>query len=66
MDIIHAGGASEKRKAKLRVAAKKRRYESIQRAAPKALNPYGSDESGSEDDAGPGASLLMHTRVVLI
>lgn len=54
---MHAGGTSEKRKARLRVAAKKRRHESIQRAAPKALNPYGSDESDSEGDAGPGAAL---------
>jgi hypothetical protein len=56
----HAGGSSEKRKTKLRIAAKKRRHEAIQRAAPKALNPYGSDESDVEDDAGPGAPLLLH------
>jgi hypothetical protein len=57
----HAGGLTEKRKAKLRMVAKKRRHEAIQRAAPKALNPYGSDESEVEDDAAPGAPPLSAT-----
>ena len=50
-----AGGAAERRRARLRAAAKKRRTAAIQRAAPKALNPYGSDESDAEDDEGAGA-----------